>query len=747
MSKAKKWICLAVVLLSCLFMAIGLFGISLQSVSAAVDSAEAENAVIVERQSSDIISGSNYAGYSIQVAFADAPQLTGEEAFWGVRVQNLRAETARVRYGFEMGGGVCLWLGPADTVNYFVADDGTITPFTVTSAQYIDIPANFSGYVYTPKAACYGWTTDAESKLVTNNYRAKGVRWAYDYRITGEAKVALYGLSVANFTDTDGVVAISDFSFATNFDAATASNIYLGGDETSQAAMAADLDCRTVPASLFDSPVSMEITQVPALTEYTVGTAEANYTGGVAAITYSEGNISETISYPLTSNVFTISGFDASIPAETLPITVTLAGTQIAATFNVKIGMPDLPDADEEEGQYIVVDRTNSSVNVAKTGWLYVQFAMSEFIENDTNAIGRGNCIGVRIENIGEQFNLRLELRSKNTGDAENAATHRTGMWNNINAYAWFVEDDSGEVTSVGFSKTSQTLQIPEGAAGTLYLNYETDFSWKGHTADYGISHVAFGINLTENANPCFIVKEIFDAQFTIKDDAEFIDIDDIYDNAAAESTHFTTDVVINNLERFLSTKECDITDVVPLGLAQNTIPNCRHDIMILGNTNYATWTGYTEEIFQEELDKVRVAAYDPDDFTVQSISIKTQPKTQYMVGDLADWSAGVVTVTYASGRAQNYAMTDSIFEVSGFSSVAANDSLMITVTLAEDADISATFTVSVVASGTQGGGEENPGDTQSGGCNSSAAGAGLLVLAVGAVAAAGALFIRKKRV
>ena len=746
MSKAKKWICLAVVLLSCLFMAIGLFGISLQSVSAAVDSAEAENAVIVERQSPDKISGSNYAGYSIQVAFADAPQLTGEEAFWGVRVQNLRAETARVRYGFEMGGGVCLWLGPADTVNYFVSDDGTITPFTVTSAQYIDIPANFSGYVYTPKAACYGWTTESEAALVKNNYRAKGVRWAYDYRATGAVKVALYGLSVANFTETEGVVAISDFSFASNFDAATASNIYLGGDETAQAAMAADLDCRIVPAAVFDSPVSMEITQMPTLTEYSVGMT-ADFAGGVATVTYSAEDVSEAISYPLTSSVFSVSGFDASVPTETLPITVTLTGTQITATFNVKVGMPDLPDADEEEGQYIVVDRTNSSVNVAKTGWLYVQFAMSEFIENDTNAIGRGNCIGVRIENIEEQFNLRLELRSKNTGDAENAATHRTGMWNNINAYAWFVEDDSREVTSVGFSKTSQTLQIPEGAAGTLYLNYETDFSWKGHTADYGISHVAFGINLTENANPCFIVKEIFDAQFTIKDDAEFIDIDDIYDNAAAESTHFTTDVVINNLERFLSTKECDITDVVPLGLAQNTIPNCRHDIMILGNTNYATWTGYTEEIFQEELDKVRVAAYTPDDFTVQSISVKAQPKAQYTVGDLADWSEGIVTVTYVSGRTQDYAMTDSIFEVSGFSSIAVKDSLTITVTFAEDADIFTTFTVSVAASGSSGGNKEDTDDTQSGGCSSSVAGFSVVTLAAGAIVVAVSLFIRKKRI
>lgn len=746
MSKAKKWICLAAALLAGLFMAIGLFGISLQSVSAAVDSAEAENAVIVERKSPDKISGSNYAGYSIQVAFADAPQLTGEETFWGVKVQNLRAETARVRYGFEMGGGVCLWLGPADTVNYFVSDDGTITPFIVTNAQYIDIPANFSGYVYTPKAACYGWTSESESALVKNNYRAKGVRWAYDYRAAGSAKVALYGLSVANFTETEGVVAISDFSFATNFDAATANNIYLGGDETAQAAMAADLDCRIVPAAVFDAPISMEITQIPTLTEYAVGTTVANYTGGVVAVTYSAEDVSETISYPLTSSVFTISGFDASIPTETLPITVTLAGTQITATFNVKIGVPDLPDADEEEGQYIVIQRTDNSVNVSKTGWMYFQFAMLEFIKNDTNAVGGGNCLGVRIENLGAQFNLRIELRSKNAGDAEKFATHRTGMANNINAFAWFVEDGSDEVTSVGFNKTSQTLQIPEGAAGTLYLNYETDFSWKGHTAAYGISHVAFGIDMRGTARPCFIVKEIFDAQYTVHEDAEYTDIEDIYDNTAGENTHFTTDVTIVNLQRFFSSKECNTTEIKTSLGGGNTI-ECGYDVMILGSPSFATWTTVSEEVFQSELSKVRVAAYDPDDFTVRSISMKTQPKAQYTVGDLADWSEGIVTVTYASGRTQDYAMTDSIFEVSGFSSIAVKDSLTITVTFAEDADIFTTFTVSVAASGSSSGNEEDMDDTQSGGCSSSVAGFSVVSLATGAIVVAVSLFIRKKRI
>ena len=511
-------------------------------------------------------------------------------------------------------------------------------------------------------------------------------------------------------------------------------------------AMQEDLVCRTVPASVFDSPVSMEITQMPALTEYTVGTAEANYTGGVATVTYTAGDVSETISYPLTSSVFTLSGFDASVPADALPITVTLAGTQITATFNVKIGVSDLPDADEEEGQYIVIERADNAVNIVQTGWLYFQFAMTEFMENDANAVGRGNVLGIRIENLGSEFNLRIELRSKVPGECEaGESRHRTGMGNNFNAYAWFVEDGSDEVTSVGFNKTSQTLQIPEGAAGTLYLNYETDFSWKGHTSDYGISHVAFGIDMRGTARPRFIVKEIFDALCTVDADAVYTDIEDAYDNAGGVNTHFTTDVTIINLARYLSTKECDSSDIVEMFSAPLVIES-QHDIMILGNPEYAPWTTVSQTIFEEELAKVRVAAYDPDDYTAQSISIKTQPKTQYTVGDLADWSAGVVTVTYASGRAQDYAMTDSIFEVSGFSSVGANDSLTITVTLAEDADISATFTVSVAASGTQGGGEENPGDTQSGGCNSSAAGAGLLVLAVGAVAAAGALFIRKKR-
>lgn len=697
---------------------------------------EGLKAVVYERTDKTALSGSNYRQLSVTVEYANAPMLSAE-GYVGLKIKNLLATETRLRYGFEMGGGVQCYMPGEGKVAYFVTVDGKISAYNTTNAQFVPVPANFDGTVYLNKADLYNWTND---KVVSNKYRAKGVVFGYDLRQEYAAKLAVTGITEANFEQTDDALVIKDEILRLNFDEATSAAAYLGNPaDDVKAKMDEKVANRVVSVSLFGkTPSAITVTNLPR-TDYVLGDV-ADYSLGRVALTYEEGEYSETVEYPLIDDMFEISGFNSLEPDDNCVITVKLG--ELTATFEVKIAS-SLVSGDDEEGDYLYIEK-KGEINKYKTGWIYVQMAMPEWLAEGKNATGKGNCLGLRVENVnGGVAKIRLEIRSHNASDEAASATHRTGMWNNANAFAWFLEDGATQMTSVKFDKTSQYVTVPAGAKGTLYFAYDKDFSWKGHTAEYGMSHLALGFDMRSANSAKLIVKEVFDSYYTINEGAEYTDVADALDNGANTDTHFTTDVKIVNLKRFLNTKQLDLTDVVNVGQAESTMPDCKHSVMLLCSPNYAAWTTFSEPLMAQELEKITLGVYNPDDYEVTAISLKTLPKNQYTVGDLSDWSDGVVTVTYKSGRAEDVALTDARFMISGFSSLEPAEELTVTVSLADNAEIQTTFSVKVSPSKANSGNDKN---SSADSCSSSLNASPIIMLALAAMVVYSVRKIRKRR-
>ena len=118
---------------------------------------------------------------------------------------------------------------------------------------------------------------------------------------------------------------------------------------------------------------------------------------------------------------------------------------------------------------------------------------------------------------------------------------------------------------------------------------------------------------------------------------------------------------------------------------------------MILCSPNYQAWKTITEDLVNEEVAKIQVVKYHPEDYIAASIAMKTLPVAEYEVGDLADWSSGVVTITYQSGRTLDIDLISSRFIVTGFDSLQACEEQEITVTFASNPEISTTFKVKII--------------------------------------------------
>lgn len=697
---------------------------------------EGNTAIVYERTDKTALSGSNYRQLSVTTDYAKAPTFKAE-GYFGLKIKNLLASETRVRYGLEMGGGVQCYMPGAGKVAYLLWADGTVTEFNITNAQFVNVPANFDGTIYLNKAELYNWTNE---KVVTNKYKVKGVVFGYDLRLDYQAKLAVTGITEADVVKTDNETIVNNVELKMNFDDATATASYLGNPAAEmKAQMDEKVTDRRIPLSIFEEePTELSISKLPR-TDYVLGDT-ADYSTGKAVLTYKSGETTETVEYPLTDERFEISGFSSVEPDENCTVTVKCG--QLSTTFGVKI-ISNIVSGDEEEGDYLYLEK-KGEINKYKTGWIYVQMAMLEWMEEGKNATGRGNCLGLRVENVNTGVaKIRLEIRSHNANDPEDTATHRTGQWNNANAYVWFLEDGATEITSLQFNKTTQYVTVPAGAKGTIYFAYDKDFSWKGHTAEYGMSHLAIGFDMRSANSAKLIVKEVFDSYYTVKEGAKYIGIDDKLENGAAVDTHFTTDVKIVDFRRFLSTKQLDLTDKVSVSEVENSMPDCRHSVMLLCSTNYAAWTTVTEALVEEELAKISLGVYNPDDYAVSGIAVKTLPKTEYKIGDLSDWENGVVTVTYRSGRTEDVAMTSSLFVLNGFTSLEPNENLTVTVSLADNVEIKTTFTVKVAASQT-GGGEDKPAESGCSGCSSAINGGALTVFAL--VVLAAAVSMKKKR-
>ena len=82
----------------------------------------------------------------------------------------------------------------------------------------------------------------------------------------------------------------------------------------------------------------------------------------------------------------------------------------------------------------------------------------------------------------------------------------------------------------------------------------------------------------------------------------------------------------------------------------------------------------------------------------VKSISVTTEPKTQYNVGDTLDVSTGVIEVTRATGTLESIPMTNAGVNVTGFDNSVENTNLQLTVEYTENGITQSTnYTVSVI--------------------------------------------------
>ncbi len=690
-----------------------------------------ENVFVYERTNENAVSGSNYQCLDVKVAEKDAPSLRGLGDYWGLGVRNLRPNPTRVRLGFLMAGAVC-WI-PGNGTFYLAADDGSVSTYeSVGNAQIVMIPGNFKGTMYFEKTSLINWSEAPDSVIVKGGYKILGVRFGYDLRQTYEAKIALGGISTADLA-ADGKTFINSVR-ALNFDAAETSWTHLGTpSEGVRETMLAAVAVKDVKTAAYETPVSIAMETLPK-TQYQVG-ENADYTAGVVSVVYESG---EKEYFSLSDARFTISGFDSSA-AGTKTVTVRLA-EDITASYEITV-------AEEEkiEGQYVLIKRTDNSVNPIKTGYFYYNFALPEWKKESKNAVGVGNCLGIRLENIGSDINIRVAFRAHNADDSADATTHRTAQYNNANAFVWFVADGAEEVSSCGFDKTLQSMQIPAGASGTLYLRYDTDFSWKQHTSDYGISHIAVGIDMRGTAKVNLVLKELFDATYTIDADAEYIDALDELDNAAGVNTHFTTDVTLVNNRKLLDFRTIDVAKCAVDSSGKGTIEDM-HDVLLLANANYAQWNNFTEALLESELAKVSLEEYDPEDYIPVSLTMKSLPKTAYETGDLADWSAGVVTLAYKSGRTEDILLADGKLTVTGFTS-AAPGTVKINVALTTNAEIRTEFEITIEKAGQHGGSSGSDGGDTKVGCKNSCRSVVGSSVALSLIAAAGvALLLWKKR-
>jgi len=645
---------------------------------------EGDYGFYLERSQYDYVDGSNYIIANIATSFENAPKANGEEKCWGLDLVNLSDTAVRIRYGFIMGGGRTCWIGPSDTYAYLVDEAGNVTEFKINSSQYVTVPANFKGTIYLNKEDLYKYNDQA---VIDNKYRIKGVQIGYDYRMSYTANLIISGVRVANINS--GVV--SDNTFILNFDDINdVTYEFLGSvSEDIKSLVYPSFSATKVLLERSSVISSISVSKIPQ--NVFVLNEEFNYIGGEVFITYSDGVSKNTY---LENDDFQVSGYDAT---STGVKQITVKYGNFTTTYDVTI-LEKYPSADDEEGQYVLIDRFDSTMSSYTTGWLYTEFATEKWLEEGKNATGKGNCLAVRIENVSEfASNMRIVLRTHNANDEENAATHRTGMWNNANAFVWFVPDGSTKCESLAFSKTGQVIAFPAKTSGTLYLRYDTDFSWKGHTSGVGISHIAIGIDMRGTGTPKLVLKEVYDAEYIIKSNATFTDLQDENDNAAGVNTHFTTDVILHKFERFINTKNYSVDNIPIVEEPDSTIKDCRKPIEILLSTNYAQWKTVTDQLLQEEAAKVQIVKYDPTDYIPVSMELKVLPKINYVVGDLSSFNDGVVTITYQSGRTQDYSLGSNRFIVTGFNSLQPNEELEITVLLASNQSINFTFNVEVL--------------------------------------------------
>lgn len=112
------------------------------------------------------------------------------------------------------------------------------------------------------------------------------------------------------------------------------------------------------------------------------------------------------------------------------------------------------------------------------------------------------------------------------------------------------------------------------------------------------------------------------------------------------------------------------------------------------------------------------VTVQNSEDLVPVGVAIKTMPtKVKYLVNEVADWTGGVVTITYASGRTEDVSFDDAKLNIVGFSTISARENMNVYITLADDSTISASFKISVTKAGDGNKTEEK------GGCGSSLSG------------------------
>ena len=144
---------------------------------------------------------------------------------------------------------------------------------------------------------------------------------------------------------------------------------------------------------------------------------------------------------------------------------------------------------------------------------------------------------------------------------------------------------------------------------------------------------------------------------------------------------------------------------------------------------------------YAEKTVSLKISVEDAGDLIPVGIAIKTMPvKLDYLVNEQADWTGGVITITFASGKTEDVGFDDERLTIVGFSTLSAREKMNVYVTLADDSTISASFKINVKKPEEK---DDSSAKEEKKGCGSTINGTALLA---GAIVLAAAIVVKKRK-